>query len=241
VAACAVAFLTRPSESVYTFLETIMTAAIRRPGDGPQLVYQELRRGIIEKQLVPGERLPEGALATRFGVSRTVVRAALERLVAEGLAERVNNRSARVASLGRAAAADLLDVRIKIETLVVERLAGQILPDTVQVLSAHVAREEKVSSLRQPEAVRLSGEFHVLLAEATGSALLTRYVSDLVSRSSLVLAGQNLPHSSSCAVREHLLLIEHLQAGRLEEAKAAMSDHLRQIGQRARICDDPTQ
>ena len=218
---------------------TSPTAALRRPGDGPQLVYQELRRGIIEKQLTPGERLPEAALATRFGVSRTVVRAALERLVAEGLAERANNRSARVASLGRAAAADLLDVRIKIETLVMERLAGHVSPDAAGALSAHVAREERVSSLRQPEAVRLAGEFHVLLAEATGSALLTRYVSDLVSRSSLVLAGQNLPHSSSCAVREHLLLIELLREGRLEEAKTAMSDHLRQIAYRALICDDP--
>lgn len=205
----------------------------RRAGDGPERVYRDLRRDIIEKALAPGDRLPEAALATRFGISRTVVRAALERLVAEGLAVRANNRSARVASLAREAADDLLAVRMGIEALVIARLAGHLTPDHAAALHAHVAQEEKVSSLRQPEAVRLAGEFHVLLAEASGSALLARYVSDLVSRSSLVLAGHDLPHSSSCAVREHLELIGLLARGETEAAQQAMRDHLEQIGRRA--------
>lgn len=206
-----------------------------RLGDSADKVYKGLRQVIIEQGLAPGARLPEDAVAARFGVSRTVVRAALERLMSEGLVERPSNRSARVASIGLEAAADLLDVRQGVEAMVVERLAGRLTPEHAARLRAHVACEEGASGSAQPEAVRLAGEFHVLLAEVTGSALLTRYVSDLVSRSSLILAGQDLPHSASCAVREHLVLLDLLAAGKVAAAKESMRHHLDRVAQRARL------
>jgi DNA-binding GntR family transcriptional regulator len=204
-----------------------------RPGDGPDRVYAELRRSIIEQALRPGTRLPEDKLAASFGVSRTIVRAALERLGSEGLIERENNRSARVASIDTVGAADLLQVRQGIEAMVVQRLSGRLTPHHLLELQAHVAREEQASSLNTPEAVRLAGEFHVKLAQATGSALLTRYVSDVVSRSSLILAAHSLPHSSSCAVREHLELIELIRIGNTAAALDEMTRHLQHVTSRA--------
>ncbi len=210
-----------------------------RPGDGPHRVYQELRRLIIEQALPPGTRLPEDAIAARFGVSRTVLRAALERLISEGLVDRSNNRSARVASIGLDGAADLLDVRQGLEEMVVARLAGRLGPAEVERLNAHVAREEQASSLNAAEAVRLAGEFHVLLAELTGSTLLARYVSDVVSRSSVILAGHARPHSSSCAVREHLELIELIGTGERTAAQNAMRHHLAHVARRGRLPGAP--
>jgi DNA-binding GntR family transcriptional regulator len=206
-----------------------------RPGDGPDKVYRGLRQSIIEQTLAPGTRLPEDGVASQFGVSRTVVRAALERLGSEGLVERINNRSARVATIGLDAAEDLLGVRQGLEAMVVARLAGRLDAGQIARLRAHVAREELVSSLHQAEAVWLSGEFHVLLAELTGSVLLARYVSDVVSRSSLILAGHTLPHSSSCAVREHEELIALIANGDADAALASMHAHLDEVARRARL------
>ncbi|MBS0561996.1 MAG: GntR family transcriptional regulator [Proteobacteria bacterium] len=208
---------------------------LARIGDSAERVYRGLRQAIIEQALAPGAKLPEDAVAARFGVSRTVVRAALERLSAEGLVDRPVNRSARVASIGVEEAADLVALRQQIETLVMQRLAGRLAPADLGDLRAHVRREEQASSLNQPEAVRLSGDFHVRLAEATGSPLLTRYVSDLVSRASLILAGHALPHSSSCAVHDHDRLLDLLEAGDTAAAQDFMRAHLDRIAGHARL------
>ena len=61
--------------------------AKRRAGDGPVRVYGGLRRAIIEQAIPPGTKLPEGEVAARFGGSRTVVRAAFGRLIADALSD----------------------------------------------------------------------------------------------------------------------------------------------------------
>ena len=205
-------------------------------------MFQALRRAVIERELLPGVRLPEDALAGRFGVSRTVVRAALERLGCEGLVERANNRSARVATIGLDAAADLLAVRQGLEAMVVARLTERITPADLGRLRAHMALEEQASSLNAPEAVRLAGEFHMLLAELAGSPLLVRYVSEVVSRSSLIITTHELRHSSSCAVREHRMLIEQIGRGDALAAQAGMRTHLQHVAARAALSagDVPT-
>lgn len=204
-----------------------------RPGDSAERVHDQLRIDIIEQRLRPGARLSEAALADRFAVSRTVVRAALERLTGDGLVERANNRSARVATIGLEAAADLLDIRQRLETMVVERLAHGLSDGAQARLERHLALERNASSFNRPEAVRLAGEFHVLLAELTGSAQLHGFISDLVSRSSLILTTHDRPHSSSCAVREHENIVRLLTLGESTVATSCMRAHLSGIAERA--------
>ncbi len=206
-----------------------------RPGDGPERIYAELRRSIIGQELSPGSRLPEAAVAARFGVSRTVVRAALARLASEGLVLWPNNRSAKVASPSLAESADVFGLRQVLEGAVMDRLADRIDPQGVARLRAHVAREGTAEATHPAEAIRLAGEFHVLLAELTGSPLLARYVSDVVSRSSLILAGTGRSHSSQCAVTEHLELIALLERGDGTGARQAMAAHLLHVVGRASL------
>ena len=112
--------------------------ATRRAGDGPDRVYDGLRRAIIEQAITPGTKLPEGEIATRFGVSRTVVRAAFGRLIAEGLVVRPSsNQGARVAKPSQDEAADILDLRRSIELVVMERLGdGRVTEAVVRALRA---------------------------------------------------------------------------------------------------------
>lgn len=216
----------------------------RRPGTGPAVVYDGLRRSIIEQTLQPGARLAEDAVALQFGVSRTVVRSALDRLTAEGLVTRANNRSARVASPSLEECADLFDLRVAVEGLVVQRLAGVMSEDQASRLLAHVECEQAARGDNRPEAIRLAGEFHILLAELTGSAALTRSVSDLVSRCSLVLTGTKSPHSSECAIDDHLHLVQKLRCTAGKGASALMTRHLHSVLGRAslprRIASKPT-
>jgi DNA-binding GntR family transcriptional regulator len=100
-------------------------------------------------------------------------------------------------------------------------------------LRAHVAEEERALVAGGAESIRLSGEFHVRLAEAAGSPLLARYVSELVSRCSLMLSDHHLPHSGRCAVEEHGALIDCLAAADLAAAASYMERHLTAVAERA--------
>src|SRR4051794_21857960 len=70
---------------------------VKRRGDSDQRVHDALYLAIINHRISPGSPLQEDALAEAFGLSRTVVRKALQRLAHERLVELVPNKGASVA------------------------------------------------------------------------------------------------------------------------------------------------
>lgn len=205
----------------------------RGPVPRAQAVYKALRRAIIEQALKPGMKLPEDSIGEQLGVSRTLVREAFGRLAVEGLVELKPNRGANVAYPTLEEARDVFDVRRGLERLVAENLAGRLTAAQAAELEAHVRLEEKAHGQDGPESIRLSGEFHIKLAEMTGNALLLRYVQEASSRCSLILAIYGRPHSSECAVSEHRQLIEALRSGDAARAAALMDHHLQSVVTRA--------
>ena len=198
-----------------------------------EAVYQGLRRAIIEAALRPGTKLPEDAVGESFGVSRTVVRGVLTRLAGEGLVTQQANRRAVVAAPTLEEARDLFRVRRGLERTVVELLAGRLAREQVMRLVDHVEQEAEIEGRDGPASIRLAGEFHLLLAEMTGNEILNRYVNEVVSRGSLVLAIYGRPHSSDCAVNEHRELIAALAEGKAQRAVELMDQHLAGVASRA--------
>src|SRR3569833_1070557 len=81
------------------------------------VVTAELRRLILQGELLPGERLVEDRLAERLGVSRNPVREAIRVLAAEGFVEVTPRRGAAVSRLSPEEAEELFDVRMALEGL----------------------------------------------------------------------------------------------------------------------------
>jgi DNA-binding GntR family transcriptional regulator len=202
-------------------------------------IYRALRRAIIEQALEPGAKLPEDAIGERFGASRTIVRHALGQLAAEGLVELRRNRGAAVATPSWDQARDIFDVRIAMERLVMQRLAGKLTAAQIDQLRSHVEEEERARGRDEPLSIRLATEFHIVLAEMTGSAVLERYVSETSSRCGLILALYSRPHSSECAVSEHREIIDALVKGDAARAIAVMDQHLEAVASRALIVARP--
>jgi DNA-binding GntR family transcriptional regulator len=215
------------------------TEAGQQPGPRAALVYRALRRAIIEQALAPGSKLPEDTIGEQFGVSRTLVREALARLASEGLVEQRHNRGAAVAYPSLEEARDVFVVRRAMEMLAVEQLCGRLKPEDTARLEAHLAAEQEAHQRGGLESIRLAGEFHLLLAELTGNALLNRYINELASRCSLILAIYGRPHSSECAVNEHRLLISALQQGDAQRCRKLMDEHLAAVMDRALIARRP--
>jgi len=198
-------------------------------------IVKALRRAIIEQALGPGTRLPEDTIGEQFGVSRTIVRVALAELAVEGLVELRRNRSAIVAEPSWSEARDTFDIRIAVEEIVVRRLTGALTKDRIDALRAHVQKETLAANKDETRSVSLAGEFHILLAEFTGSEILAKHMRELTSRCCLILNVFSRPHSSECGVSEHSELIDLMIAG--DEAKAvhAMRNHLGDVVERALI------
>jgi DNA-binding GntR family transcriptional regulator len=220
----------------------LATATKRKSGNGADrsgAIYRALRHAIIEQALEPGAKLPEDAIGERFGASRTIVRHVLGQLAAEGLVELRRNHGATVATPSWDEARDVFDVRLGLEALVVSRLAGRLTPEQIKRLNAHVDEEEQARGHDEPRSIRLATEFHILLAEMTGSSVLTRYVSENALRCGLTLALYSRPHSSECAVNEHRAIISSLAKGDVANATSLMHDHLEAVAGRALIVPKP--
>ncbi|WP_035713207.1 GntR family transcriptional regulator [Azorhizobium doebereinerae] len=204
-------------------------------GERAGAIYRALRRAILEQALEPGTKLPEDTIGEQFGASRTVVRRALEQLSSEELVDIRPNRGAAVAKPTPAEARDLFSVRQDIEQLVVRRVCGKLTPEHVARLEEQIANEERAQQEGRQDYIRYAAEFHVILAEMTGSPLLHRYMRLLVGRSALVLGLYGRPQWSNCSVHEHRDLLRALVEGDLERVSGMMHTHLDAVLSRALV------
>jgi DNA-binding GntR family transcriptional regulator len=209
-----------------------MGASTKSGASRAQHIYRTIRRAILDQGLKPGSKLPEDAIGERLGASRTVVREALGRLASEGLVELRHNRGAVVAYPSLDEAREVFTVRHAMERQVVLELVDHLSSVQAQQLRSHVEKEREASGL---DAIRLAGEFHLMLADMAGNSLLTRYVREVASRCTLILSIYGRPHSSECAVDEHSQLISALVNGNRDEAVELMEHHLVSVMDRALI------
>ena len=87
-------------------------------------IFEELREDIMSCDLQPGEELREVALAKKYGVSKSPIRDALQRLEFEGLIEIAPRQGHRIAPISISDAHDILDLREILETAVARRIAS---------------------------------------------------------------------------------------------------------------------
>src|SRR6202162_2346347 len=99
-----------------------MTGRTQAPENSSD-AYRRLREGIASGLFHPNERLVEATVATRLGVGRTAVRAALVRLDQEGLVTLEPNRGARVRLISDREALEIEEVRATLEAMLARRAA----------------------------------------------------------------------------------------------------------------------
>lgn len=203
---------------------------LRRGGPGDEPVYAEIYAAILDHRLMPGTKLTEDALSEIFGVSRTVVRKALFRLGHENIVRLRPNRGAAVASPTVEEARQVFEARRVVEAATVRAVAANADPAQLDALRALAGKER--ASFDEGDRrgwIRLSGDFHLRLAEIAGNAVLSAFLKELVSRSSLIIALYEAPGAAACSSDEHTAMIDAIEAGDAGRAGALMEDHLRAI------------
>lgn len=207
------------------------TLSLTRGGKNEEGIYERLVAAIFEHRLPPGTKLGEEGLAAIFGVTRARIRAVLPRLAHEGLVSLEPNRGAFVAQPTAEQARDVFEARRLIEPGIATRLARQ--PErsgAVARLRQHVAAERRARAAGEVRLiVRLSGEFHVLLAELSGNSVLAKAMRGLASLTCLIIALYDRPTTPSCLGEEHGEIADAIAAGDGRRAASLMVEHLNHV------------
>lgn len=143
-------------------------------------LYQRLREGLLEGRFKPGDRLKIRDLAAAWGTSPMPVRAALQRLVAEGALEGEPQRSVRVPPMTRERFKQIYQVRMALEGMAVEAAVGNLDSDALEVLEGCMERMDQAIERRDVQAyLTENSQFHRVLYGACGNPVLLRTIETL--------------------------------------------------------------
>lgn len=173
----------------------------------------------------PGDRLVESELAERFGVSRTPIREALQRLETQSMLTR-DGRSLIVASLDHNQLAELYVVRAELEGLAARLAARHASPEETRVLREMVEADRLL--LNDPRALsRANRRFHKLIHLASHNRYLVQQL-DLVHRSMALLASTSLAAEgrTETALAEHDAIVRAIEQRDEEAAQLALRAHI---------------
>ena len=178
-----------------------------------------IRRRIVSGDLGLGKRLVETALAERYGLSRGTIRAALRRLVDEGLVRQVPYSGYRVVDFSDHDLWELYTLRGSLEALGARLAAGRITADgREQLRSAFTALVEAAEAQDQAEANRLDHELHLLIIRLSGNERLVQHYARVENQVRAYISLANRAADSQDICESHRELVDSICNGDAEQA-----------------------
>lgn len=200
------------------------------------MVYRRLHDAIVDQRLPAGSRLTETAIAELLVASRRHVDKALWCLAQEKLVRMRRNAGAWVAAPSMQEAREIYGLRLIVEEAATRQACSAWRIEGFRTLKANLVAEEKAHKARNlREAVRLSGEFHVLLAGLSGNGEIKCLVEQLVARTSLVTQLYTNPEGLGCWHSHHHELMDAISQRQADHAAELMRGHLIELEEALRV------
>jgi len=191
-----------------------------------EVVASQLRALIINGELKPGERLVEGQLAERLGVSRNPVREAMRSLASTGLIDVVPRRGAHVANVDPLAVHQIQQVRILVEGYAVEQAALRREPESLDRIRRCL--EAGRIATKRGDAVTAAAchrEFHLAVEAAADMPFLNQVMDPLRSQTELVFS-MVTDLRGNITWDEHEAIYNALVEGNAQCAKELVREHI---------------
>jgi DNA-binding GntR family transcriptional regulator len=199
-------------------------------------IYQTVFERVMSQQLAPGTKLPEAALCQLFKVGRTTVQKALQKLAHEHIVELRPNRGAIVAMPTPQEMHEIFEARRSLEAAMLALAVRRATRKDVAALRRQLKEEQAVMhTYRQADWARLASSFHLRVAELSRNPILQRYLGELLSRCSLIVALHEPGGHACCEHEEHARIVDCIAGGDVNGAVQAMDDHLQELEQRIRL------
>lgn len=192
------------------------------------VVFNTLRKAILQGELKPGERLMEIQLANKLGVSRTPIREAIRKLELEGLVLMIPRRGAEVAEITEKSLRDVLEVRKSLEELCVELACERITPEEIVKLKEAARDFEAILGQGSvTEVAEADVKFHDIIYLATDNQRLIQLLYNLreqMYRYRVEYLKRKEVHETLLA--EHEYIIRCIENHDKDNAKKAMGTHI---------------
>jgi DNA-binding GntR family transcriptional regulator len=191
-----------------------------------EAIAADLRDRIFAGELMSSQALTETDIASSYEVARPTAKAAIEKLVAEGLLVRGVHKTARVADLGPESVRDIYIARAYLESEVLRRLASaQTVPAAAVQANNDIAALKTGAPL---DVVEPDMRFHTSLIDAVGNERISKMYLSLVGEVRLCMSRVQSLHLLDTAViqAEHQRLLELIGEGRGDEAARLLDVHL---------------
>ena len=195
--------------------------------------YLRIRDDILDGEFPNGQRLLETTLAARYGVSRTPVREALVALQADGLIERVDN-GFRVRTGTPDDVMEIYEARIALESVAAAAAAKRHTDlDLARLHAAHSEACALAASGDERAAHEADATWHEALWLAAHNATITGALTRWSAQLRIYDQGPPGPTDDLATTeREHVAVVEAVQAGDADAARTAMTAHLEHSRQR---------
>jgi len=195
-----------------------------------KFVYLEMFDAILSRRLTPGIKLKEDTLANIFSVNRNIIRRTLLRLSHDGIVEIRQNKGANVIQPSVKQAKEIFEARRLIEGRIIIQATGQADRSQFKALRQLIDQEkEQAKQNSRSKMIRMSGDFHLKLAEISNNSILASFLFKLVPQTSLIISQYEKSTHSLCCYQEHQALLDLMENGRAEEAAKLMDRHLEKI------------
>lgn len=203
-------------------------------------IIDSVRNAILSHRLLPGTQLKEVSLGRLYGVSRTVVRQALQRLAKDGLADLTPGKIASVAKPTAKEAREVFDLRVALESHVTLTLIERASKKDIAKLRAHVKQERAAFAAGDWDSVRrLGAGFHALMARVAGNDLLAQTLEHLHARIALILLlyKHDYDRHVECLQDEHEEFVNLIESRSRQKALSLLKSHLGTVEQSLQITD----
>ncbi len=165
-------------------------------------------------------------MAHVFETSRARIRKVLLVLAQENVVRLEPNRGAFVCRPTPGEARQVVEARRAVELHLVREAARKARSGTMQRLRKLIDREQAALEYGDHERIlHLSGEFHIVIADATDNRILVDFLRELVSRCYLILATYERRDNSTCPQSDHGGIVDVIEEGDAEAAANAMAAH----------------
>jgi DNA-binding GntR family transcriptional regulator len=204
-------------------------------------IAERITDAVMEHRLPPGIKLVEEKLASAFGVSRTKIRQALTLLAQDGLVTLHANRGAFVTRPTANEARDLFATRRLVEPEIVRNVIARACEKDINRLHQHLAEESQARAEGdRRRIIRLSGQFHMLLAGLAGNTFIEKLMAELCPLTCLIIALYDAPQTPACPEDEHSRIVEAIAAHDEASAVKLMLEHLAHIERELQMDAEPT-
>ena len=190
--------------------------------------YSQLKSAVLTGELSPHERLNEASFCEKLAISRTPLRSAVERLIAEGWLRTAPNRAVQVAGVSQDEIVELYATRSLLEVAAVELVARKCTSSDVSQLEYVLAAQRLASNVdNQAEVSRLGQQFHETIWRIAGNQQFLEFLSILQERMTRYRSlSTSQPGRATEATDEHAKILEALRSHDPGAAAKHLASHI---------------